>query len=204
MNGLRIFLMFLLASIVLGSVAVPASAESEEERYVKEITSLLIVADLHLTGARDALLQCLSDFGGCVSDSRLVVARLNISRDGLGTVLNSTASQNVPARYRVVHDLVAQGLRDSISGIGLHVEGLQEGSLEKFEAGSDVTAVGRGELQGAIDLLNSTPPRSEFEAWLVPIIVAIAAASVVSTTGLLLWYRKERRHASTEGRTAKP
>jgi hypothetical protein len=200
----RMFLALFLIVLLLRFGAGTSWAQSEEEHYVQEIRSLLVVADLHLTAARDALLQCLGDFDGCVSDSRLVVGRLNLSRDGLAAVLSSAGTLDAPARYGVVHDLVSLGVRDSISGIGFHVEGLIEGSLDKFEAGSDLTEVGRSELQEAVDLLNSTPPRAELEALLFWIVIAIVATSVTSVTILLLWYRKQVQRSAAADPATKP
>ena len=173
-----------------------ARAQSDEERYVQEIRSLLIAAELHLSDAADALAQCLANFSRCVMHSSSVVGQLNASRNSLVAVRASVLSLSVPGRYQLVNDLVVRGLTDSIDGIGLHMEGLSEGSLAKFEAGSDLTGAGRQELQDAVDLLRAMPPRSTFEEILLFLAIAISGSLIVSVALLVWWYRRQVRRRS--------
>lgn len=188
-----------LLIVVLALSPGGARAQVSEEAYVQELSTLLTVADLHLTEATDALVQCVERFADCFSDPSLTVRRLNTSRIGLATVRDSVASQEVPERYVVVHRLVLQGLNDSIDGILLHAEGLQEGSVDKFTAGSDLMNVGWEELEAAVELLQATPPSSPLERLLLILLIAIGASLVVSITGILWWYRRaKRRHLPPE------
>ena len=144
MNLRRILPTVLLSLFLLSILGVEgARAQSAEERYVQEIRSFLIEAEIHLSDATDALADCLATFSRCLADPSSVVVRLNASRNSLIAVRASVLSLAVPWRYLEVNDLVVRGLTHSIDGTGLHMEGLREGSLEKFEAGSDLAAMGR-------------------------------------------------------------
>ncbi len=183
----------LLAVLVSAPVSNGAKAQTDEERYVHEITIWLIEADRHLSEASRALTNCLANFSGCVTDPSPVVERLNASRNALVVVRAAVLSLTVPGRYRVVNDLVIQGLTHSINGTALHMEGLSEGSLAKFEAGSAFMSQGRDELREAANFLGAMPPRSLLEEVLVYLLGALAVSLAISTTLLVWWYRREMR-----------
>ena len=186
--------LLLLAVLVSDPVSNGARAQTDEEQYVHEITIWLIEADRHLSEASRALTDCLANFSGCVTDPFPVVERLNASRSGLVRVRAAVLSLAVPGRYRVANDCVIRGLTHSINGTALHMEGLNEGSLAKFEAGSAFMSQGRNELQEAANLLRAMPPRSLLEEVLVYLLGAIAASLAISTTLLVWWYRREMRN----------
>jgi hypothetical protein len=169
---------------------------SDEELYVAEIRDLIVAANLQLVEASDGLAQCLGGFSECISDPAPVVQQLEAARIGLADLRTNVSRLTVPDRYRSINELVAQALTDSIDGIALHMVGLQEASLEKFEAGSDLTALGREQLMEAVALLEVTPPRSPWADLLLVLLIAVPVA-LVSSLALLLWrYRRRRRGRS--------
>lgn len=166
---------------------------SDEERYVEEIRALIVATNVQLSEATDALAQCLGNFSSCIVDPVLVVQQLAAAMDGLADLRTAISRLTVPDRYRAVNDLVVLALTDSIDGIALHMAGLQEASLEKFEAGSDLTALGREELAEAVALLEATPPRSRWADLLLILLIGVPVA-LVSSFALLLWrYRRHTR-----------
>lgn len=184
----------LLVLAIVGTAII--GGPSDEERYVEEIRALILAANIQLIEASEALAQCLGTFSDCISDPGFIVLRLGLARDGLADIRTNVSRLAVPDRYREVNDLVGRALTDSIDGIALHMAGLQQASLEKFEAGSDLTALGRDELATAVALLEATPPRSPWADLLLLLLIGIPVV-LTSSLGLLLWkYRRRTRERS--------
>ena len=195
----RVFV--LVIALLLPSVTAPGvKALTEEEQYFQEIVSLLIAADFHLANASDALTDCLATFQSCLANPSAVVKRLNTSRDGLVAVGSDVSILHVPDRYSVVNQLVTKGIAHSINGTSLHIEGLQETSLAKFEAGSALTSEGRDELQQAVDFLHANPPGSPLAQILLFLLIAIGISLAGSVLLIVRWYRKEVRRRSSPPR----
>lgn len=188
----RIVPIFVIVLLLASFIGDDARGQTDEERYVLEIVPLLIEANVHLGNATDALGDCLANFSSCLNDPSAVVQRLNESRDGLIGVRASVQVLVVPGRYQLVNDLSIDGISHSIDGTALHIEGLEEKSVVKFESGSNLTAQGRDEMQQAIDLLEVTPPRTALEELLM-IVVVVVAVSVASSVGLLIWWSRRGR-----------
>ena len=193
MNARRLLLILLLVVLVSARTGESARAQSEEERYVHAIVTWLIEADGHLSEASSALTDCLANFSGCVNDRSRVVERLNASRNGLVAVRAAVLSLAVPGRYRAVNDFAIRGLTRTIDGTALHMEGLNEGSLETLQAGSALMSQGREDLREAAGLLTAMPPRSVLDEVLVYLVAAIAASVAVSVAFLVRWYRRGTR-----------
>lgn len=196
------------ALLLVGALllAVPGLGESADEVYDREIRSLLTVAILHLQGITDAISECAGNPSQCVEDPATVLERLNASVTGLAAVRASALDLAPSARYEVVHGLVLQGLNDSIRGGSLYSEGIEEGRLDKFSAGSDLVEIGQTELSLAVDLLNDLRPRSPLENVLLVVVIVLGASLGTAIAVILWWYRRltEAPPSSEDGATASP
>lgn len=193
MNRKRVLQALLIVVLSVTPAISPVAAQSEEEVYYQEVRRLLVEAEAHLLAATEALSRCLGSFSDCVADRSPIVAMLNESRTGLIGVRASFLSLSLPERYRTANALIVEGLTDSIDGITLQMEGLEEPSLEKFDAGSALMAEGRQELNEAVDLLNALPPRSVWEPILLAVGIGLAVFVGASVLLFLRWHRRQVR-----------
>ncbi|MFQ6012923.1 MAG: hypothetical protein ACE5LS_04695 [Thermoplasmata archaeon] len=188
-----IALLFLLLALTVQGPFVGGAQAQDEEQYFRDIGFLIEAAEVHLKEASDAILTCAGDLVQCTTDPMPIVVRLNASRDGLSAIRSTVLVLVVPERYRAANGLVAQGLNDTITGIGLYADGVRDPSEATLLAGSDLFSVGLGEIDLAKQLLAQSPPASPLVQLLMVLIVALAASVAVSVGLILWWYRRVRR-----------
>jgi hypothetical protein len=154
--------------------------------------SLIAAAEVHLGDAAGAILTCAASLAQCTANPTSITTKLDASRDGLDGIRSTVLGLTVPDRYRAAHDLVAQGLNDSIEGIDLFVEGILIPSDTKIIAGADLFSVGLGEIAEGERLLAQSSPSSQLAELLIIIVVALGASITVSVVLILWWVRRMR------------
>ncbi|MEE9592582.1 MAG: hypothetical protein V3W28_03260 [Thermoplasmata archaeon] len=184
--------LFLLLGLVISGLIVGPAQAQDEEQYFRDMGSLIAAAEVHLGEAAEAILTCAASLAQCIANPTSITTKLNASRDGLDGLRSTVLALTVPDRYRAAHDLIAQGLNDSIAGIDLFVEGILTPSDTKILAGADLFSDGLSKIAEGERLLAQSPPTSPLVELLIIVVVALGASVTVSVVLILWWVRRMR------------